>query len=125
VAATATSDRLVATAKKAAPAKRSVRKGKSSQYWVKIGEKVAGPFTSGELRQMAEQGAIKPDYLISRDRQRWTHAADVKGLSFGGAPADAITMSVRSAVLLNEPLASPDEPTANYDEHVLAEAMRR
>jgi hypothetical protein len=98
VAATVTSDRLVAAVKNAAPAKRSVRKSALSQYWVKIGEKISGPFSAGELRQMAEQGALKPSYLISRDRQRWAPAAKVKGLSFGGASADAATISVRSAV---------------------------
>jgi hypothetical protein len=129
VAATVTSDRLVAAVKNAAPAKRSVRKGTPSKYWVKIGEKISGPFASGELRQMAESGALKPSYLISRDRQRWTAAAKVKGLSFGGASADAATMSVRSAVWLDRPYSAPDAATADFepsdaDEHVLVEAGR-
>jgi hypothetical protein len=128
IAATATSDRLVAAAKKALPAKRSVRKGNSSQYWVKIEEKIAGPFNSSELRQMAERGAIKPDYLIGRDRQKWTRAADVKGLSFGGARADAKTMSVRSAVVLDKPF-EPEPRTADFeptdvDSDILIEAGR-
>jgi hypothetical protein len=126
VAATVTSDRLVAAAKKASPAKRSVRKGSSSQYWVRVGEKIAGPFNSSELRQMAERGAIKPDYLIGRDRRKWTRAADVKGLAFGGARADAKTMSVRSAVVLDEPFAlqaaTEDYTPPDADDHVLVEA---
>lgn len=114
VAATVTSDRLVAAARKAAPAKRSVRKAAPTQYWVKVEEKIAGPFSSRELRQMAEQRALKPTYAISKDRRRWTPAAQVKGLSFGGASAAAETMSVRSAVWLEKPLASPVAPTAVY-----------
>jgi hypothetical protein len=118
----------VAAALKAAPAKRSVRKSSSSQYWVKIDEKISGPFSSSELRQMAERGAIKPDYLIGRDRQKWTRAADVKGLSFGGARADARTMSVRSAVVLDRPFAA-EARTADFepsddDSDILIEAGR-
>jgi hypothetical protein len=78
---------------------------------------------------MAEQGALKPSYLISRDRQRWALAAKVKGLSFGGASADAATMSVRSAVWLDKPYSPPDSATADYgpsdaEVHVLVEAGR-
>jgi hypothetical protein len=128
VAATVSSDRLVAAAKKAAPAKRSVRKSGSSQYWVKIDEKISGPFSSAELRQMAERGSIKPNYLIGRDRQKWIRAADVKGLSFGGARADARTMSVRSAVVLDKPF-SQGVRTAGFepsddDSDILIEAGR-
>jgi hypothetical protein len=117
-----TSERLLAAAKKAAPARRSVHKTNSAHYWVKIDDKVSGPFTSGDLRQMAEQGALKPSYLISRDRQRWALAANVKGLAFGGAQADAATMSVRSAVWLDSPLASPPPSVPVYEGHALVEA---
>jgi hypothetical protein len=114
VAATVTSDRLVAAVKKAAPAKRSVRKAAPTHYWVKAERKQTGPYTSRELRQMAEHGALKPFHLISKDRERWARAGQVKGLAFGGASADAVTMSVRSAVWLDEPLATPDDPTADF-----------
>ncbi|MEX2308080.1 MAG: hypothetical protein WD738_10835 [Pirellulales bacterium] len=116
VAATVTSGRVVIDARRARPAKRSVRKIVPTQYWVRVDEKIAGPFSSRELRQMAEQGALKPFHWISKDRERWARAALVKGLSFGGANADAATMSVRSAVWLDEPIASPDSPTADYAE---------
>ena len=127
VAATVTSDRLVAAARKAAPAKRSVRKVAQTQYWVDLGGKIAGPFTAGELLQMAERGALKPSHRLSKDREHWTRAAKVKGLAFGGARADVITMSVRSAMWLDEPLGSPDGPIADdrpsvADGKILAEA---
>jgi hypothetical protein len=63
---------------------------------------------------MAEQGALKPFHLISKDRHRWARAEQAKGLSFGGASAEAATTSVRSAVWLAKPLASPDAPTADF-----------
>ncbi len=98
VAATVTSDRLVAAARQVAPAKRSVRKVAPTQYWVDLGGKISGPFTGGELREMAEQGGLKPQHLISKNRKHWTRAAKVKGLSFGRASAEEATMSIRSAV---------------------------
>ena len=129
VAATVTSHRLVVAARKAAPARRSVRKIVPTQYWVKVGEKIAGPLSSAELRQLAERGSLKPLHLISRDRRHWVRAAQVKGLSFGGASSQARTMSVRAAVWLDQPLAPQAAPTAAYGNvefggGVLAEAGR-
>jgi hypothetical protein len=106
-AQTVTSDRFVATRRKAAlPAHRSLRKVSPTQYWIRIDKKVSGPFTSSELRQMAERGALKPYHYIGKDRQRWTRAIDVRGLVFGGAAADEETLSARSAVKLQKPITA-------------------
>ena len=123
-APTATSDRLAADGRKPLPAKRSVRKVARTQYWVKVGDGVGGPYSSREIRRMAEAGAIKPADLISRDRHHWLPAAKVKNISFGGGRPESATMSVRSAVSLDAPLASPDdEPTADYPASEAGEAV--
>jgi GYF domain 2 len=106
VAETITSDRFVAAVKRPAPALRSMRKFSPMQYWLRIDKKISGPFTSSELRQLAERGALKPYHYIGKDRQHWTRAIDVKGLAFGGASADEETLSARSAVLLEKPVTT-------------------
>jgi GYF domain 2 len=111
---TAASSRLAVAARLAAPAKRSVRKSVSTQYWVKVGKRIAGPFSAVELRKMAEQGALNPSHWISKDRWHWARAAEAKGLSFGGAGPQAETASVRKAVSLDRPLVSPEARTASY-----------
>jgi hypothetical protein len=115
-ATTATSDRVVAAIQQAAPAKRSVRSVVPTRYWIKMGPKgtrVAGPFSAKAVRQFAEHGILKPFHLVSNDRRHWTRAVHVRGLVFGGAAPEAETASVRSAVWVEEPLVSPDTPTAD------------
>lgn len=41
---------------------------------------VHGPFTAERLKELAAAGKIGPDAEISRDQQKWTPAASVKGL---------------------------------------------
>jgi hypothetical protein len=110
VSKTVTSDRLVAAIKQALPAKRSVRKSVPTQYWVRIDDKTAGPFNSNALRQLAERGTLQPSHMVSRDRVHWIRASRVKGLSFGNARPFEATMSARSAVLLDAPLAGVKSP---------------
>lgn len=112
VSKTATSDRLVAAIKQALPAKRSVRKSLPTQYWVKVEHKTAGPFNSPALRHLAERGTLKPSHMVSRDRVHWVQASRIKGLSFGGAKPFEPTLSARSAVLLERPVADSRSPDA-------------
>jgi hypothetical protein len=111
VAETVTSDRFVAAMKRPAPARRWVRKVSPTMYWIKIDKKISGPFTSSELRQLAERGALKPYHCIGKDRQHWSRAIDVKGLAFGGAAADEETLSARSAVMLEKPITAANDGT--------------
>ncbi len=113
--ATAITDRLAAAIQQAAPEKRSMRSSVPTRYWIKIGAvgtRLAGPFSARQIRQFAEQGILKPFHLVSNDRRHWTRAVHVRGLEFGGAAPEAKTASVRSAVWLEQPLISPDSPTA-------------
>jgi hypothetical protein len=54
----------------------------SQEFWIRIGERKKGPFSGKRLRAFASTGELKPDYLISRDCQRWVPASQVKGLTF-------------------------------------------
>jgi hypothetical protein len=74
------------------PARRSMHDAPASQYWVCTGKSVEGPFFSADLRKLAEQGRLKPDHLVSRDRMYWVCAARVKGLVFGGAGSRETTV---------------------------------
>jgi hypothetical protein len=116
IAATVTSDRLVAAVQRAAPAKRSVVLSiDPMRYWIKIGQvgtRVAGPFSADRVRQFAEQSVLKPFHLVSNDRRHWYRAVDARGLVFGGAAASAETVSTRSSVWLEQPVLSPDSSTA-------------
>src|SRR5215213_3989590 len=89
IAATVTSDRLVAAVQRAAPAKRSVAQStEPMRFWIKIrpiAKRAAGPFSEDRIRQFAEQGVLKPFHLISNDRRHWYRAADARGLVFRGA----------------------------------------
>jgi hypothetical protein len=113
VATTVTSDRLAVDARQASPAKRSMRQRAGAQYWIKADARIAGPFTSQTVREMAERGTLKPSHSISKDRVRWGKAALVEGLSFGNAKPDAPTASVRSAVWLDGSADFAQQPTAS------------
>lgn len=103
---------IVAAVKSALPAKRSVRSRVGSEYWFRVGTKVLGPFSGKQLQQLAEHGLLKPFHLVSNDRHHWVRASLVRGLAFESVDRDANTQSVRSAVWLEQPLVSPDAPTA-------------
>lgn len=113
-ATTILSKRVSATAQKPTPAKRSVRNLPKSQYWVNIGQRIAGPFSGTQLRQLAACGRLKPTHLISKDRCNWVVASNVKGLSFGGANAHTETVSIRSALWLDQTPTLPDAEVAHY-----------
>jgi hypothetical protein len=96
----------------------------SQRFWVKVGEKTAGPFSGSQLRQFAADGKLRPDYFISNDRNRWVRASNVKGLSFEQprhpapvprqlAEADAERIPARFAVpvvAVSTAPASPQRP---------------
>ncbi len=53
-----------------------------AKYWVKIGEKVGGPYSPEKLRQLASIGKLKPTHLVSPDEEKWVRADKISGLSF-------------------------------------------
>jgi len=52
------------------------------QLWVKISDKIQGPFTAEQLRQLAASRKLRPDHQVSADQVKWVAAARVKGLDF-------------------------------------------
>ena len=87
-----------AAARQPMPAKRSVLNIPTPKFWVRSGNQVGGPLSGPQIRQLAAVGKLKPNFLLSNDGSRWVRAAQVKGLTFGGATPQVATMSVRSAV---------------------------
>jgi len=54
----------------------------ASQYWVRTGQKVQGPFSGKQLIYWASINKLKRNHLISIDRKKWIPAARVKGLQW-------------------------------------------
>ncbi len=50
------------------------------QWYVRQEGLVTGPYSSGQLQEMARSGKITGTDLISRDQEKWTSALKVKGL---------------------------------------------
>ena len=59
-------------------------------FFVRIAGNVQGPFDAAKLKQLAVAGRISRDDEVSRDRQNWIPAREVKGLVFAAA-ADSAT----------------------------------
>lgn len=55
----------------------------TKQYWVKVGDKVRGPFSPGQLRRLAAEGKLLRDHEVGDDQSRWCVARRIKDLSFG------------------------------------------
>jgi len=66
----------------------------TQQIWVKTKRGVAGPFSPTQIRQLAAEGRLKADHLISTDQEKWTRACKVKGLQFPGEEQAARTADV-------------------------------
>lgn len=115
-AVTATSNRAAVPGRTPSPAKRSVRVIRIRQYWVKVGNDTAGPFSGPRLRKLAAKGKLKPHYLVGEDRIHWVRACDVEGLFFDEAAPQAPTASVRSTIWPLEPL--PEQPKVPQAEDI-------
>jgi hypothetical protein len=116
IAASATSDRLVAAVQRAAPARRSTTSIAPVNYWIRIspvGNRIAGPFSARHIRQFAEQGVLKPFHFVSNDRRHWSRAVHVHGVIFGRPEAAEKPTSTRSAVWIDQPLIEANSPTVD------------
>ena len=93
------------------PARRSIRQIRLPEYWVKVGGEIAGPFSQVKLRQLAAKGKLKPHYLVSDDRRRWSRVSDRHDLLFGDVRPQPSTVSVRSTVWPLDPAPSRPDGT--------------
>jgi hypothetical protein len=48
------------------------------RYWVRHEAEMAGPFSGRQIRRLAAMGKLKPEYLVSSDRNQWQPVADFK-----------------------------------------------
>lgn len=74
------------------------------QYWLKLGDKVTGPFTNSQIRQLAAQGEIRGEHKISLDRKQWFRATNVKSLNIVPAPVEPINSSTQQEL---DPIRQP------------------
>lgn len=58
-------------------------------FFVRIAGDVHGPFDAAKVKQLAVAGRICRDDELSRDRNKWTHARNVKGLVFAATSTSA------------------------------------
>lgn len=63
-----------------------------TEYWVRHdASDISGPFTAGQIKEMAAAGAITESALISKDRRQWYKAGGIKGLLLPAANDSART----------------------------------
>ena len=53
-----------------------------SQYWIRTGATIHGPFSIAQIREFALRGRLKPSHKLSADKEKWFTASTVKGLKF-------------------------------------------
>jgi hypothetical protein len=62
------------------PGSRSISSART-RYWLRHGAEVAGPFSGRQILRLAATGRLRPEYLLSNDRNRWLRVADIKSLA--------------------------------------------
>ena len=70
----------------------------SRQWYIQYNDSVAGPFTSSQLRRMAERSQITPDVKVRvGENGKWRLASSVKGLVINDAPtSDSMSSELSS-----------------------------
>jgi hypothetical protein len=66
-------------------------------WYIRFPDKESGPFTLEQLQKLARTGRLKPEHLISGDREQWVEAVGRSSLEFGadGQAADDTAVSVK------------------------------
>jgi hypothetical protein len=62
------------------PGSRSISAARV-RYWLRHGAEMAGPFSSRQILRLAAMGRLRPEYLLSKDRNQWLRVADIKSLA--------------------------------------------
>jgi hypothetical protein len=66
--------------RRARPGSRSITSART-RYWLRHGAETAGPFSSRQILRLAATGRLRPEYLLSKDRNQWLRVADIKSLA--------------------------------------------
>ena len=71
----------------------------ANQYWLKREGKMYGPYSGGRLKELAREGKIGPEDMISADKRAWQLAKIVRGLDLSAGvkqPQATVAVSVPS-----------------------------
>ena len=66
------------------------------RFWIREGSRVSGPFWAQQIKAYAAGGQLRPEHLVSTDRERWRSAGAVDGLAFGGDHVTPISQKPRT-----------------------------
>jgi hypothetical protein len=81
---------------------------KSSRWFLARNKQRLGPYSSAQLKQLADAGNIIPDDMILKEgRQKWVNAGSVKGL-FTAKPPSASPPELPVAEAMTTPDTAPD-----------------
>lgn len=89
----------------------------ANQFWVRVGGKIHGPFTPGQLKQFAAARRLAAQDSVSTDQMRWFPADKVQGLTL--APATNLPAADELGLAATDdddaPRPSPDYSTLPID----------
>lgn len=87
----------------------------SRQWYIQYNDSVAGPFTSSQLRRMAERSQITPDVKVRvGENGKWRSASSVKGLVINDAPtSDSMSSELSSEEI---PVTAPNHDSNGSSE---------
>ena len=55
--------------------------------WIKVADKVQGPFSSSQVRELLDAGKLSPIHQVSSDQQHWRLVAKAFSDAFASQPA--------------------------------------
>lgn len=88
----------------------------ANKFFVRISGDIQGPFDAAKVRQLAVAGRLGGDDELSRDRQQWTRARNVKGLVFAAAsPSPRSQPAVNGATASNGANGGAANPARQAD----------
>ena len=84
------------------------------KWYIQYNDSVHGPFTSNQLRQMAERSQLTPDVKVRvGENGAWRSASSVKGLVINGAPtSDSMSTELSSEDI---PISSDSDASASSE----------
>ena len=91
-------------------------------YFVKLNDKIFGPFSSKKLQNMKNAGLIRKDTPVSADRNTWQSAVDFPWLfAVADAPPIQLDDGGKTTGIMPEPLRIPEENVFPAPETLLEE----
>ncbi len=86
----------------------------SAQYWIRRKERITGPFSADQIRQMASAGMLAEDDMMSDDQVHFKPAGRISGLLLGAdqssAPVQPTVPSESGPNTQSKPAAAQERP---------------